>query len=105
MAAVARDDSRLYIADGLGSNYGPCVAVWAPGQDILSASSAGDDCSEFRSGTSQAVPFAAGAIALYLQNASGNSHKVINLKLTQVKISGTSCGSRTATLAGAVLWK
>ena len=47
---------------------GKCVSMWAPGADIISASRAGDAATEFRSGTSQAVPFVAGAVALYLEN-------------------------------------
>ena len=71
MAATARDDSRLWISPGVASNYGKCVDVWAPGEDIISASRRSDSATEFRSGTSQAVPFVAGTAALYLQNASG----------------------------------
>ena len=71
VAATARDDSRLWISPGVASNYGKCVDVWAPGEDIISASRRSDSATEFRSGTSQAVPFVAGTAALYLQNASG----------------------------------
>ena len=45
--------------------------MWAPGADIISASRASDSATEFRSGTSQAVPFVAGAVALYLENNTG----------------------------------
>ena len=50
--------------------------VWAPGEDIISASRRSDSATEFRSGTSQAVPFVAGTAALYLQNASGEFSSV-----------------------------
>ncbi len=70
MAATARDDARLWISPGVASNYGKCVDMWAPGSDIISASRKSDTATEYRSGTSQAVPFVAGAAALYLQNSS-----------------------------------
>ncbi|KAK9842270.1 hypothetical protein WJX81_003820 [Elliptochloris bilobata] len=68
VAATTRTDARLWISPGAASNYGKCVSMWAPGADIISASRAGDAATEFRSGTSQAVPFVAGAVALYLEN-------------------------------------
>ena len=71
VAATTPEDARLWISPGVGSNYGRCVDVWAPGSDILSASHRTDRASEYRSGTSQAVPFVAGTAALYLQNATG----------------------------------
>ena len=56
---------------GTASNYGKCVHLWAPGSHIESADNESDTATQYRSGTSQAVPFVAGAIALYLQNTSG----------------------------------
>ena len=71
VAATTPDDARLWISPGVASNYGRCVDVWAPGSEIVSASRRSDAATEYRSGTSQAVPFVAGAAALYLQNSSG----------------------------------
>lgn len=71
VAATTPEDARLWISPGVGSNYGRCVDVWAPGSDILSASHTSDRATEYRSGTSQAVPFVAGTAALFLQNSSG----------------------------------
>ena len=74
MAATTPEDARLWISPGVGSNYGRCVDIWAPGSDILSASHRSDRATEYRSGTSQAVPFVAGAAVLFLQNSTGEPH-------------------------------
>eukprot|EP00891_Asterochloris_glomerata_P006046 jgi/Astpho2/6046/e_gw1.00084.201.1_t len=70
VAASTITDNRLWISPGVGSNYGKCVDIWAPGSNILSASASSDTATELRSGTSQSVPFVAGVIAMYYNNYS-----------------------------------
>ena len=50
------------------SNIGPCVDIFAPGEDIESAWYTSDDSTYVLSGTSMATPLVAAAAALYLQS-------------------------------------
>ncbi|GAB4815994.1 hypothetical protein N2152v2_003040 [Parachlorella kessleri] len=68
VGATDEQDKRLWVAKGVGSNWGDCVDLLAPGRDILSSSNEADTATELRTGTSQAVPFAAGVVALILEN-------------------------------------
>ncbi|XP_034738113.1 proprotein convertase subtilisin/kexin type 9, partial [Etheostoma cragini] len=51
-----------------GSNFGRCVDLFAPGDDIVSASSDCSTCFTSRSGTSQAAAHAAGVAAVILSS-------------------------------------
>ncbi|KAL4419731.1 hypothetical protein ABPG75_006829 [Micractinium tetrahymenae] len=73
VGATDVQDRRLWLSEGKGSNYGECVDLFAPGTDILSAAGSADNAQQLRTGTSQAVPFVAGVIALVLQNSSDTS--------------------------------
>ena len=57
------DDLYLRLFDG--TNYGKCVDVFAPGQDIVSAGIRGRDAVATMSGTSQATPLTSGTAAVY----------------------------------------
>lgn len=46
------------------TNHGPCIDLFAPGADIVSASADGDTATTTMTGTSMAAPHAAGAAAL-----------------------------------------
>jgi len=49
------------------SNYGTCVDLFAPGEDITSAWHTGDAETNMLDGTSMATPHVAGAVALFLE--------------------------------------
>lgn len=59
--ATTPQDSRASF-----SNYGSCVDIWAPGEDILSAGVRSDRSEDTMSGTSMACPHVSGAAALLL---------------------------------------
>ena len=58
-----RDNLYLGLFDG--TNYGKCVDIFAPGQDIQSAGIRSNDAVATMSGTSQATPIVSGAAAVY----------------------------------------
>ena len=55
------------------SNYGPCVALFAPGSGILSDTNTSATATSISSGTSESSPFVAGVAALILQQFPGAS--------------------------------
>ncbi|KAG8436869.1 hypothetical protein GDO86_007815 [Hymenochirus boettgeri] len=52
----------------LGTNYGNCIDLFAPGDDIIGASSDCSTCFTSKSGTSQAAAHVAGIAAMILNN-------------------------------------
>ena len=63
-ASERRDDLYLTFF-GEGTNYGRCVDIFAPGQDIRSAGIGSNDAVKYSTGTSQATPIVSGAAAVY----------------------------------------
>ena len=58
------------------SNYGSCIDLFAPGENVKSASNTGDTATATKSGTSMASPHVAGVVALL--GAPTNSSSLIN---------------------------
>ena len=56
---------NLYLGLFSSTNYGRCVDIFAPGQDIQSAGIRSKDDAVYLSGTSQAAPLVSGAAAVY----------------------------------------
>jgi subtilisin family serine protease len=81
------NDARAYY-----SNHGPCVDLFAPGDDIASLSNL-DNGNTLMSGTSMASPHVAGAAALYLQR-----HPVA--RPDEVSAALTSAATRNAIVNG-----
>jgi hypothetical protein len=65
-AAITVGASNFYDAQASFSNYGSCVDVYAPGQNITSTWATSDTATNTISGTSMATPHVTGAAALYL---------------------------------------
>jgi len=60
-----RQNDNLYLRLFDGTNYGKCVDIFAPGQDVMSAGIRSNDAVATFSGTSQATPLVSGAAAIY----------------------------------------
>jgi subtilisin family serine protease len=77
VGSLSVDDTRAAY-----SNHGPCVDLFAPGDDIGSLSNR-DNGTTVRSGTSMAAPHVAGAAALYLQRHPDAGPEHVRAALTR----------------------
>ncbi|KAM4872845.1 proprotein convertase subtilisin/kexin type 9-like [Thomomys bottae] len=59
-------ENQPFTQGSLGTNYGSCVDIFAPGKRIVSASKDCNECYAMQSGTSQAAAHVAGITALML---------------------------------------
>lgn len=78
------------------SNFGECVDVYAPGENILGASPECPKCTAVYSGTSQATPIVTGLVAHILETEPGADVDRVRERLTLASI------RFDATLAGTV---
>jgi subtilisin family serine protease len=79
------------------SNYGSCLDLFAPGQDITSLSHSSDGGTALNSGTSMAAPHVSGAAALYLEENPGSApatvHNALRSRATPNRVSNNGSGS------------
>ena len=78
------------------SNFGTCLDIFAPGNNITSSWNTSDAATNTISGTSMATPHVAGAIALYLQTNPGASPATV----TQALISNSTLNHVTGAGTG-----
>lgn len=88
VGAVDASRNRMRTPGGSGSNYGPCVDLYAPGENVHGASASGDNAGVVLSGTSQAVALAAGAAAMHLHS----NPRASPAQLRQALVSAASSG-------------
>jgi len=79
------------------SNYGSCLDLFAPGQDITSLSHSSDFGTALSSGTSMAAPHVSGVAALYLEENPGAApatvHNALRSRATPGRVSNNGSGS------------
>ncbi|XP_071483767.1 aqualysin-1-like [Diadema antillarum] len=90
VGATSIDDSRWHWNAWQGSNYGSCLDIFAPGEDITSTWYTSNSATNTISGTSMATPHVAGALALY---GGWNAWNTILNQATSNRLSNIESGS------------
>ena len=81
-AATSLDERAFF------SNWGTCVDIFAPGNQVISAWSSSDTATNMISGTSMASPHAAGVAAVFLEGDPAASPAAVVQALTSVATAG-----------------
>ena len=95
------EDKIIYNGPGLGSNYGRCVDILAPGEGSVSATNANNFGEKKSSGTSMGAGYVSGVVAQYLQHwgYQASTAKVREvLQRSATFVSAAPYGSRTNNL-------
>ncbi|KAJ7020057.1 peptidase S8/S53 domain-containing protein [Mycena alexandri] len=85
------DDIRAQLSDvprELGSNFGPCLTLFAPGYSMTFASGDDDSAMVVQSGTSFAAPLVAGTVAAYVTMHGNQSPVQMKTLLLQNAVTG-----------------
>uniref|UniRef100_A0A3P8V633 Proprotein convertase subtilisin/kexin type 9 n=1 Tax=Cynoglossus semilaevis TaxID=244447 RepID=A0A3P8V633_CYNSE len=88
VGAINAEDQLMSQGAG-GTNFGRCVDLFAPGNDIVSASSDCNTCFTTRSGTSQSAAHAAGVAAVILSSNQNLSPVQVLQMMLHYSISNT----------------
>ncbi len=91
VGATNEADTRATFENGGSSNYGACVAMWAPGVNVPAASNDSVDGSMNYGGTSASTPAVAGAAAI-LQARGYSSAAAVKARLQQEASESTLVG-------------
>lgn len=67
-----------------GSYWGPCVTIWAPGENIFQAGAESDTDMTYRHGTSFASPFVAGVAALAIERFGNIDPATLRQRLVEL---------------------
>ncbi|CAG8685513.1 peptidase S8/S53 domain-containing protein [Gigaspora rosea] len=83
----ATEDKNDNIADF--SNFGKCVGIYAPGRNVKAAGNKNDIDTSILSGTSQATPHVAGAVALIIAQSGNQSPEQMAITLDRLSTKNT----------------